>query len=511
MARALFGGSDDDRVESIYGLGSKKLTALAPGIALTFWSDPVGGEQITDLLSATWDDAADDWAAGDAIEQVTSDDEGYYPSFFGPDGVLGMWAQAGSSSRRFRVQTMDAAAVQAAVDAAQLAAQQAQAVGTTNDTITKGLIDDPDSATSGALKTAIAEQVGPAVDTALADSQTIQDAAEAAVDGELASAGVLHASAAPTLSSNRAPDPQLKTSGGTNSASQYPLSRITAGLPTGISYGVETARAGSPNATISSMFVGSGAAGSESDPLRWIVTPGETVSVGVDVWTDQAGAEARVDLIYKTATGTTVGSTVTGTYSAIAQNTWERRSILGNVVPVGAAYVYGSVTIRLVGGSGTTVVGAKGRVTAAQLVSGAALPDYGDGTTQGWVWLGAAHASQSKKVFLDTTEYDQIGNGEPIQAGSEISPRVLKEWTAAEAWEPLTITRDTTTGLVATIAVKWPDGSLGTFTPIAVNSTHVAIDAYSISHADSAKTVTQPAVTRDATGAVTDKPALTVA
>lgn len=94
--------------------------------------------------------------------------------------------------------------------------------------------------------------------------------------------------------------------------------------------------------------------------------------------------------------------------------------------------------------------------------------------------------------------------------GASALDQVLKAWTESEAYELTALTRNAD-GIVTTATVKWPDASGGTFTATSINTTWIAIDAYTISHTTSGKTVTQTAVTRDANGAVTAKPALTVA
>src|SRR5690625_3117072 len=81
----------------------------------------------------------------------------------------------------------------------------------------------------------------------------------------------------------------------------------------------------------------------------------------------------------------------------------------------------------------------------------------------------------------------------------------LREWTEAESYEVTSINRDAD-DVVTTAAVSWPDGSGGTFTTTTKNSTFLAIDAYTITHTQSGKTVTQAAVTRDSDGNVTTKP-----
>jgi hypothetical protein len=83
-------------------------------------------------------------------------------------------------------------------------------------------------------------------------------------------------------------------------------------------------------------------------------------------------------------------------------------------------------------------------------------------------------------------------------------------WAASEAYAITSATRDSD-GVITTASVLWPDGSAGTFTRTTKNATFLTIDAYTVTHTDSGKTATQPAVTRDASGNVTAQPALTIA
>jgi len=94
--------------------------------------------------------------------------------------------------------------------------------------------------------------------------------------------------------------------------------------------------------------------------------------------------------------------------------------------------------------------------------------------------------------------------------GASVLDQTLKDWTESTAYELTAATRNSD-DIITTATAKWPDGSAGTFTATTINSTWYGIDAYTVSHADSSKTVTQTAVTRNATGGVTAKPALTVA
>lgn len=74
------------------------------------------------------------------------------------------------------------------------------------------------------------------------------------------------------------------------------------------------------------------------------------------------------------------------------------------------------------------------------------------------------------------------------------------------------VTRDSN-GAATSASVIWPDGSAGTYTATTASSAFPgAVDAYTVTWVGSStKTVTQSAVTRDATtGAVTTRPAMTV-
>ena len=67
-------------------------------------------------------------------------------------------------------------------------------------------------------------------------------------------------------------------------------------------------------------------------------------------------------------------------------------------------------------------------------------------------------------------------------------------------------------GAPETTAITWPDGSAGVYTPTVKNTTDPSlVDAYTITHVDSALTITQPEVTRDEDGRISVQPALTAA
>lgn len=98
-----------------------------------------------------------------------------------------------------------------------------------------------------------------------------------------------------------------------------------------------------------------------------------------------------------------------------------------------------------------------------------------------------------------------------LGGGAGVTDALLKEWAEGNDYEMTAITYNGTyTTVVASATVKWPDGSAGTFTATTTNTAWQAIDAYTITHTDSSKTVTQAAVTRNSEGSVTTKPALSV-
>ena len=86
----------------------------------------------------------------------------------------------------------------------------------------------------------------------------------------------------------------------------------------------------------------------------------------------------------------------------------------------------------------------------------------------------------------------------------------LIEWAGGKDVEMIVRTVDSV-GRTTSATLKWPDGSAGTFTATDLNPTFGSYDGWTKSHTDSGKTVTQAAYTRNSIGAITNKPALTVA
>lgn len=94
-----------------------------------------------------------------------------------------------------------------------------------------------------------------------------------------------------------------------------------------------------------------------------------------------------------------------------------------------------------------------------------------------------------------------------------IAQSSLLQWAYTSAFQLVSATRDANEAIV-TASIVWPDGATGAFTTdIASTAFPGAIDAWHATHILSGitKTVTQPAVTRDANGAVTAQPAITIA
>ncbi|XUZ24753.1 glycosyl hydrolase family 28-related protein [Streptomyces sp. RMIT01] len=85
MARYEFGAGVADYVVT----PSDGLWAVGAGANVIFWDAPEDGTQYTDLQDA----------AGTPMTSVRADEYGALPRFSGPDGVTGMWADAGGLAR----------------------------------------------------------------------------------------------------------------------------------------------------------------------------------------------------------------------------------------------------------------------------------------------------------------------------------------------------------------------------------------------------------------------------
>jgi hypothetical protein len=106
---------------------------------------------------------------------------------------------------------------------------------------------------------------------------------------------------------------------------------------------------------------------------------------------------------------------------------------------------------------------------------------------------------------------DKLDNNfDELYASQLAEDNQLIEWAGGKDVESLVRTIDSV-GRTTSATLKWPDESLGTFTATDFNATFGSYDGWTRSHTDSGKTVTQAAYTRNSIGAITNKPALTVA
>lgn len=106
---------------------------------------------------------------------------------------------------------------------------------------------------------------------------------------------------------------------------------------------------------------------------------------------------------------------------------------------------------------------------------------------------------------------DKLANNfDELYAAQLAENNQLIEWAGGKDVEMLVRDVDSI-GRTTSATLKWPDGSLGTFTATDLNPTFGSYDGWTRSHTDSGKTVTQAAYTRNGIGAITNKPALTVA
>lgn len=66
-------------------------------------------------------------------------------------------------------------------------------------------------------------------------------------------------------------------------------------------------------------------------------------------------------------------------------------------------------------------------------------------------------------------------------------------------------------GAPTSASVLWPDGVMGVYSGTASGTFPGAVDAYTVTRVDTpTKTFTQPAVTRNASGYITNRPAITI-
>ncbi|WP_269501120.1 hypothetical protein [Burkholderia sp. IMCC1007] len=95
---------------------------------------------------------------------------------------------------------------------------------------------------------------------------------------------------------------------------------------------------------------------------------------------------------------------------------------------------------------------------------------------------------------------------------SPLNQRLL-QWAYSTSFRLVSATYDSNNAL-ATASIVWPDGATGTFTTdVASTAFPGAVDAWHATYVQGSvtKTVTQPQVTRNSAGVITQQPTITIA
>lgn len=102
-------------------------------------------------------------------------------------------------------------------------------------------------------------------------------------------------------------------------------------------------------------------------------------------------------------------------------------------------------------------------------------------------------------------------NADIVFSSSFESSTRLKEVVSSGGYELTSRTVDSD-GVIVTAVALWPNGIVGTFTTLVKNTSFVVIDSYSVTYVSPSRTwtITQPTVTRNSNGEITDKPPLVV-
>lgn len=121
-------------------------------------------------------------------------------------------------------------------------------------------------------------------------------------------------------------------------------------------------------------------------------------------------------------------------------------------------------------------------------------------------------AVKDKHVLQYPRAVDVIADLKAISGGDPTNYPALTGWVMTQAFQLVTSTRNADEALV-TGTIVWPDGATGVFTATELSTAFPgAVDAYTVTYVsgDLNYTVTQPAVTRNASGSVTSQPAITI-
>lgn len=184
------------------------------------------------------------------------------------------------------------------------------------------------------------------------------------------------------------------------------------------------------------------------------------------------------------------------------------------IVSVGIPGLSGDVTPEFIALAEQTVAAAQ-QASESASASESSSESASDSAQQAASSANAASTSESNAA----TSATNASNSASAAATSETNTTntyntfvaaQLKTWALSEAYTVLSATRNAN-NVVTSASVKWPDGTTGTFTATTINTTFNAIDAYTITYdSDPVKTITQSAVTRNSSGAVTAQPELTI-
>ena len=128
--------------------------------------------------------------------------------------------------------------------------------------------------------------------------------------------------------------------------------------------------------------------------------------------------------------------------------------------------------------------------------------------------IAADSAEATARAAADTAEATARAAADTAEATARAAADTAFYKTLAADPEPIiagTLTRDANEA-VTSAPVVWPDGSTGTFTATTVSTAFPgAVDAWTVTYGSPVtRTYTQSLVTRDAAGAVTIRPAITV-
>lgn len=96
-----------------------------------------------------------------------------------------------------------------------------------------------------------------------------------------------------------------------------------------------------------------------------------------------------------------------------------------------------------------------------------------------------------------------------LKSTDTLGNALLRGWAHSTAWQITSATYDSDL-VLSNATVRWPDGATGTWQRTTKNATWLTVDAYTITHSSSGKTLTQGLILRDSNGNVTNAPAITV-